>query len=273
MRDCKGRLVAEVEREVTAYDSASDLRPVQLVLAPELVLDQIRTAIALGRFAPGDHLPPERELAAMLQVSRATLRAALAVLASDGTIDIRRGRNGGIRVRELPPSDEWTRQGLRKQQKRLEKACEYRIIIETSCARLAAHRRTTKDLSRLRALVREMDALAHGPDRAEPRSGGRFHAIDHDFHLEIARASKNEWLVAAASGARIEMFRPGAIFKRIEPAANDLHAELVDAIEQRDADRAASLTERHISATLARVNAWIAASARSRANGGGRSRS
>lgn len=257
-----------VDEKLWPYGPTAQLRPVHQVLAPELVLDQIRTAIALGRFTRGDRLPPERELASMLQVSRATLRAALAVLASDGTIEIRRGRNGGLCVRGLPPTAEWTRQGLRKQRERLQKASEYRIVIETACARLAAQRRTARDLSSLRALLREMNGLSREPIRTDARSGGVFHAIDHDFHLEIARAAKNEWLVAAATEARIEMFRPGAVFKRVEPDANSLHSQLVDAIEDRDAERAARLTERHISATLARVSAWIAASSRSRAGDG-----
>ena len=51
-------------------DEASGMTPVRVVAAHELVLDQIRTAISLGRYRPGDFLPPERALAEFLHVAR-----------------------------------------------------------------------------------------------------------------------------------------------------------------------------------------------------------
>src|SRR6201981_4206521 len=56
------------------------------------------TAIALGQFVPGQRLPPERELASMLNVSRATVREAIARLAESGYVTVRRGRAGGTFV-------------------------------------------------------------------------------------------------------------------------------------------------------------------------------
>ena len=50
-----------------------ELSPVRQVQAHELVVDQIRTAIMLGRFRPGETLPTERQLAAFLQTSRTTV--------------------------------------------------------------------------------------------------------------------------------------------------------------------------------------------------------
>ena len=84
--------------------SAPRIEPVQLMLAHELVLEQLRTALALGRFRAGDTLPRERDLAEMLQCLRPPVREALAVLASEGVIEIRRGRGGGLFVTGRPPT-------------------------------------------------------------------------------------------------------------------------------------------------------------------------
>jgi len=72
------------------------------------------TAIALGQFVPGQRLPTERELAAMLSVSRATVREAIARLAEAGYVTVRRGRSGGTFVTSgwRPESDEMIRRTL-----------------------------------------------------------------------------------------------------------------------------------------------------------------
>ena len=63
------------------------------------VVDRLVTAFALGLYVPGQQLPPERELAAMLGVSRSSVREALRQLTEEGYLDVRRGRTGGTFVR------------------------------------------------------------------------------------------------------------------------------------------------------------------------------
>lgn len=75
--------------------------PVQMVENRRLyrqIADQIEALIAAGEFAPGDRLPPERDLAAKLGVSRATVREAMIALELAGLVDIRIG--SGIYVVE-----------------------------------------------------------------------------------------------------------------------------------------------------------------------------
>lgn len=74
------------------------LVPVRQIPAHELVVDQMRRALELGQFRPGDRLPTERELSEMLDVSRTTVRTAVAVLEREGLIAVRRGRGGGFTV-------------------------------------------------------------------------------------------------------------------------------------------------------------------------------
>ena len=106
------------EVEVTVLDrhvSAAERQPSlpDVVLRPasgnvfEGTVEQLATAIRLGVFARGEQLPPERELAERLGVSRNTLREAIAALRDSGLVSTRRGHGGGTWVTdaaELPSS-------------------------------------------------------------------------------------------------------------------------------------------------------------------------
>src|SRR5688572_29614932 len=70
----------------------------------EETVQRLLQSIRLGLIGPGERLPPERELAGMLQVSRDTLREALASLTDAGWVVSRRGRNGGTFVCDELPS-------------------------------------------------------------------------------------------------------------------------------------------------------------------------
>jgi GntR family transcriptional repressor for pyruvate dehydrogenase complex len=82
------------------------LRPVRGVNAFEATVEQLATAIRLGVFADGDRLPPERELAASMRVSRATLREAIAALRQAGLVRTRSGRGGGTAVTHAAPQED-----------------------------------------------------------------------------------------------------------------------------------------------------------------------
>src|SRR4029079_3166877 len=81
---------------VTWHHHHVTLGPVATIPAYELVLEQLRRSIQLGHFLPGDKLPPERDLARQLGVSRTTVREAVRVLEGEGAVEIRRGSAGGI---------------------------------------------------------------------------------------------------------------------------------------------------------------------------------
>jgi GntR family transcriptional regulator, transcriptional repressor for pyruvate dehydrogenase complex len=75
--------------------------PLQVEGAVERIVRRIGEAIGSGVLAPGERLPPEAELAAMLEVAPMTLRQALAVLREAGVLATRRGRGGGSFVAEV----------------------------------------------------------------------------------------------------------------------------------------------------------------------------
>lgn len=215
----------------------------------ELVVEQVKRAIFLGRFVPGDKLPPERELAAQMMVSRTTVREAMRVLEGEGLIQVKRGATGGLvvktpgelRAEEIEPY-------LATQREMLDLIYEYRIANECMAARLAASRRTPEQLDRMKLALDAMGELCATPAAREKMANiARFRALDSEFHLIIAEASGNRLIREAVEDARAAMFLPiGKVFKKLEDSANDHHEEIFAAISSGDPERAAQAMQHHI---------------------------
>lgn len=218
----------------------------------ELVVEQLRKAIFLGRFMPGDKLPPERDLAKQMLVSRTTIREAIRVLEGEGLVAAKRGAAGGLMVLEQNRLNQAeTEVYMEAQKELLDSLFEYRLANECAATALAALRRDKKHLTRLRKALTEMDALcANREVRANTANIARFFACDSDFHLVIAEASMNHYLLEAVEQSRAAMFLPvGKVFSRLEDRANDHHQGIYEAIENQNAELAAQRMKMHIEAT------------------------
>jgi DNA-binding FadR family transcriptional regulator len=215
----------------------------------ELVLDQIRRAIQIGRFLAGQKLPSERELADQLGVSRTTVREAMRVLQGEGLIETRRGRSGGAIVIAPETTPAERRRVVRRRLAELENVFDYRLAIEPAAASLAAQRRRKADLAALKETVVELRALASTPEEGlSPVS--RFFATDAEFHDRIARTTRNPLLVQAVSDARAAMFLPvGGVFTALHPNANQGHEEIYAAIEHGDGEGAHLAMTEHVDLT------------------------
>ncbi|OBG86755.1 GntR family transcriptional regulator [Mycobacterium sp. NS-7484] len=237
----------------------SALVPVRQIAAHELVVDQMRRALELGQFRPGDRLPTERELSDMLDVSRTTVRAAVAVLEGEGLITVRRGRGGGFTVQAPQYDPAEMRRELRRNRREIRDAFDYRVIVETGSARLAAERRRSTDLTELHKLLTGMQAaLKTGMNDQSARHTTEFQTLDSAFHLRIAQAAQNDRLLDAVADARRRMWLPvGAMFGRLEPNANDFHEAILAAIESREPEIAATQMEAHINDTRRTVESWL----------------
>ena len=146
--------------------------------------------ILSGRFAPGDRLPPERELAESLGASRPVVHAALDELAGRGLVHIEARR--GVFVAD------WKREGSIEMLLSLlnyagdeisprlfDSMLELRILFETETARLAATRRSPAQLEAIERVVARERLLEYGDPHEVT-------ALDYDFHLSVAIASGNE---------------------------------------------------------------------------------
>ena len=161
------------------------LTPMPMRTAGERVAERFVTAIALGEFVSGQRLPTERELAALLAVSRTTVREAIQRLQASGYVRTRRGRGGGTFVAaDLgPDSDEMIRRTLVPAWQELTELLEFRQLIERMIARTAAERRDDSDVAAIRKAV---EAYA----KADSRDACR--VADHALHRAIGRASCRE---------------------------------------------------------------------------------
>jgi GntR family transcriptional repressor for pyruvate dehydrogenase complex len=143
-------------------------------------------AIRGGLYEPGDLLPPERELAERLVVSRKVLREAIEVLRSAGIVSVRRGAAGGTVVESLEHLG-GVSAGIQGQTREsLRSLLEVRRTLELTAAVLASQRLTGDDKRHLRRLVDMLEPLDENP-RA-------FWEADIRFHFTVADMSGNSLL-------------------------------------------------------------------------------
>jgi DNA-binding FadR family transcriptional regulator len=207
----------------------------------EETVERLGTAIKVGLLPPGSRLPPERELAEQLDISRSTLRQALTALVQSGHLMAARGRGGGTFVAESPPL---TVGGPTPSPERFRDVLDYRVAIETGAALLAAERAEPEDLERMREQVEEMKAIG---DDFEP-----YRRADIRFHIALAEAARSHRLVAAMTevqGDMSELISLIAHPDEVLAQSNAQHAQLVDLIEAHDAAGAAQLARKHLEGT------------------------
>lgn len=172
--------------------------PVRAGNAFEETVEQLLRAVKLGAVLPGDRLPPERELAGVLNISRDTLREAIRALAASGIVESRRGRSGGTYVLKLP--DPARAGGLRGAVDELPGGLEdtlvFRRAVEIGAAEAAAGRALE---SAERKLLTERMAEAEAAGLADYR------LADTRFHLAVAELSGSSALAAAVGEARLRI--------------------------------------------------------------------
>ena len=166
------------------------LRPVRGHHAFESCVEQLATAIRLGVFENGSMLPPERELAERLAVSRATLREAIAALRAAGFVVTRRGRGGGTVV-DFRPEAPGSQAAVDLPREELVDALDFRRIVEPGAAYAAAGKHLTEAQQQLLR-----DALVAVNTAGDP---ARHRQADSLFHLAIASLSDSPLLNEAVT--------------------------------------------------------------------------
>ena len=204
---------------------------------------QLRAFIEDQAIGRGDRLPPERELARRLGVSRTSLRQALTALRVEGLVDVRHG-DGIYLLRAVDDIIPPIAAELGAAHPELPAVGEVRNALEALAAQLAAERRTDADLAAMIAGQRVMEAeIAAG----EPGLQG-----DRDFHGAVLNAAHNEVLAkllgAIADGseriAHASLSRPGQPERSLAA-----HRLIVDAIVTREAELARRLMYDHLDLT------------------------
>jgi DNA-binding FadR family transcriptional regulator len=209
----------------------------------EETVERLGTAIRLGLLAPGTQLPPERDLAEQLSISRSTLRQALTTLVQSGHLVALRGRAGGTFVAEEPPLAQ-DKAGPPLSGEALA-VLDYRVMVETGATVLAAERADDDDLDRLDSLVEEMSAT----------EGARFEVYrraDVRFHIGLAEACHSPRLVAAMTevqGQMSDLIQRIAHPDEVLTRSNEQHKRLVTLLRGRDAPAAVMVMREHCAGT------------------------
>lgn len=211
---------------------------------PHQIADHILSAIAVGALPAGTALPPERELAAALHVSRSSVRAALDRLQRGGFVDRRRGRGGGTFIAPV------TAAGLQSVAERLDDfrhaqrgVLEARAIVQNGIARLAAQRRSADDL---------VTIAEHAADYAQQTQAAPARAADARFHGALAKASGNEELATLAADLDLRIntgFRHDPFSAELAAQAARDHAQILTAVQAGDGFVAGRLCEEHFRRT------------------------
>ena len=210
--------------------------------APLSVVRKIEEMIVGGSLADGQKLPSERQLAATLEVSRASLREALSVLATLGLVRIEPGR-GTFVARGEAASDAPQHRWRFSSRYTLQEVYQFRFITESYAARRAAMVARESDFQRLRETLEGYKAAIRGLDlEASVRA-------DFALHEHIMKMANNRILEDAHSiywPIMLDSQRlPAARQDRVWEAALE-HERVVEAIAMRDPDGASYLMRLHI---------------------------
>jgi GntR family uxuAB operon transcriptional repressor len=204
------------------------------------IAGQIAALIDSGEFPAGSRLPAERELAALLGVSRTSVREAIISLEIAGRVEVRVG--SGIFVTE-PGAAQIV--GLADDGPSPFDLLAARRMIEGEIAALAATTARKADFPALRATVERM--RKHADDFAKRD------AADREFHVRLAAATGNGSLALVVEG--LWQQRRGKLWARIEAFFHTRkiregtlldHIGIIDAVESRDPEAARAAMHRHL---------------------------
>ena len=228
-------------------------RPVRAGNPFEETVERLLQAIKLGVVVPGDRLPPERELAARLNVSRVTLREAIHALTEAGYVESRRGRYGGTFVNEQLPKPRRTsaKRLARDLAAGLDDALTLRQALETGAAEAAA----TRDLAEA-----ERDHLQRCLADTNAATLTDYRRLDSRLHLAIAEVTGSPSLTSAMADVRMRLNELLDAIPLLEPNlqhSNAQHQAIVTAILTNNPEAARKAMQEHLAGTEALLRAFL----------------
>jgi len=201
-------------------------------------LDAVLSYIVKRNLRDGDALPPERELAEALGISRRELRGALASLEAAGRVwrGVGRGTYLGSRPLKFATSMRSLRTGSSPAD-----IAEMRLMIEPALVELATRKASPEDLAELEKCAKR-NAIAN--DDLE------WQQWDHRFHLLIAQATRNAAIIALMEAVNGMRAKPNLREKTADQETRrhfaQQHLVVVDAMIERDGETAAARMRDHL---------------------------
>lgn len=244
--------VALTQLDSTPLQQAA-LRPTRAHHAFETCVEQLATAVRLGVYPTDSMLPPERELANRMQVSRATVREAIAALRQAGLVHTVRGARGGTLVLAEPDSDIDQPAHLGSRRAELLDSLVFRRVVEPGACALAADQSLDrKRRSMLRSALTDVEQ-AHGrhPHRQ----------ADSRLHLAIATVTDSPQVIDAVTRVQADLHTLLGAIPVLEvniDHSNRQHRVIADAILDGDPEAARHSMAEHCEDTAALLRGFLA---------------
>ena len=237
------------------------LGPVRSQNAFEETVERLLAVIKLGVVGPGERFPAERELAAMLGVSRITLREGIGDLRAAGYVESRRGRFGGTFVTYTPPAP--SRVELRRiaveDADKINDALTFRMAVETGAAQIlaqaagdAGHPEAAADRIHDVLLARLAAVNGAGPEE--------YRRMDTLFHLAIAELTGSGLLASACADARVrlnDLLNAIPVLQRNIDHTAAQHTAIAEAILAGDTRGAQRAVAEHLDGTAALLRGFL----------------
>ena len=217
------------------------LEPVKRSRIYEHIVGQIHALIREGRWAPGDQIPPERELAERFRVSCTSVREALRALEMQGVIDSRQGGGTFVRTADVDMLVGPLAWAILRGRRELAEVLEVRGLIEPGIARLAAIRAKAEHVAELESLLeRQRECIAAQRSFVEE---------DTAFHYTLAKAADNQILLRLHN-VILDVLRESRQSYLHVPNRPQMslrgHEAMLAAVKARDADAAYRASLAHI---------------------------
>jgi len=243
-------------------DLTAVLGPIRSQNAFEETVERLLAVIKLGVVGPGERFPAERELAALLGVSRITLREAIGDLRNAGYVESRRGRFGGTFVTYTPPAP--SRVELRRiaveDADKINDALTFRMAVETGAAQILAQTGDSDGNGRGGGGERVRDVLLARLTAVNEAGPGDYRRMDSLFHLSIAELTGSSLLASACAEARVrlnDLLNAIPLLQRNIDHTTAQHAAIVAAILDGDTPRAQQAVAEHLDGTAALLRGFL----------------
>lgn len=223
----------------------------QSVRLSEQVAYALTTQIKAHHWSSGEKLPTEAVLAAQFSVSRTVVREAMSRLKSQGLVHSRQG--SGIFIQDPSPAPLQFDETLSQSKMAVIQMVELRRALEAEVAALAAERRTTADIKRIRLSMTALDkAVAAGGDGV---------LEDVNYHRALADAARNPFLITTLDYLRQFLYGATRVTRANEAhrvhfvrQVQQEHDAIAQAIAQGSSDLARLAATQHMNNAIARID-------------------
>ncbi|AKT51547.1 FadR/GntR family transcriptional regulator [Arsenicicoccus sp. oral taxon 190] len=222
--------------------------------AYESVIHHVESGILDGSLKVGSHLPPERDLAMQLGVSRSAVREAIRALEAQGVVAsaVGAGKDAGTRItdRRTRALSRLLRLHVALAKYPVDEVVEARVALERSSVVLAARHLHADQQARLREILDRMADPAVSQDE--------FNELDTAFHVVMAEVGRNDLMTDMTVAVRESLRRPILDAERsladwaaFRAELQQHHEAIYEAVVAKDEGRAADLVDAHIRAAYA----------------------